>query len=59
MPCKHRPINSPGIPEHIIESIAWCLLPDIIAYYETEEGQRQFKEWKAMQKEERTEGKKR
>ncbi|MBO5015851.1 MAG: hypothetical protein J6C92_08585 [Bacteroidaceae bacterium] len=46
---KRKPVNNSGIPQHIIESIARCILPDIIAYYETEEGQRQFQEWKAMQ----------
>ena len=55
---KHKPVNDSGIPQHIIESIARCILPDIIAYYETEEGQRQFQEWKAMQEVEQTEGKK-
>ena len=54
---KKKPVNNSGIPQHIIESIARCILPDIIAYYETEEGQRQFQEWKAMQKAEQTEGK--
>ena len=55
---KHNPVNDSGIPQHIIESIARCILPDIIAYYETEEGQREFQEWKAMQEAEQTEGKK-
>ena len=54
---KKKPVNNSGIPQHIIESIARCILPDIIAYYETEEGQRQFQEWKAMQDAEQTEGK--
>jgi len=54
---KKKPVNNSGIPQHIIESIARCILPDIIAYYETEEGQRQFQEWKAMQEAEKTEGK--
>ena len=54
---KKKPVNNSGIPQHIIESIARCVLPDIIAYYETEEGQRQFQEWKAMQEAEKTEGK--
>ena len=54
---KKKPVNNSGIPQHIIESIALCILPDIIAYYETEEGQRQFQEWKAMQEAEKTEGK--
>ena len=54
---KKKPVNNSGIPQHIIESIARCILPDIIAYYETEEGQRQFQDWKAMQEAEKTEGK--
>ena len=54
---RRKPVNNSGIPQHIIESIARCILPDITAYYETEEGQRQFQEWKAMQEAEQTEGK--
>ena len=54
---KKKPVNNSGIPPHAIEAIARCILPDIIAYYETEEGQRQFQEWKAMQEAEQTEGK--
>lgn len=55
---KKKPVNNSDIPQHIIESIARCILPDIIAYYVTEEGQRQFQEWKEMQEAEQTEGKK-
>ena len=54
MPRNNKLINNSGIPQHIIESIAWCILPDIIAYYETEEGKRRFPEWKAMQETEKT-----
>ena len=39
----------PQIPEHIRMEIARCLLPDIIAYYESEQGQREFEEWKQAQ----------
>ena len=39
-------INNSGIPQHEIEKIARCILPDILAYYESEEGQREFAEWK-------------
>lgn len=46
---KQKPINNSDIPQHIIESIARCILPDIISYYETEDGQLQFLKWKAMQ----------
>ena len=38
--------NNTGIPQHRIEAIARCILPDILAFYESEEGQREFSEWK-------------
>ena len=55
---KKKIVNNSIYPQHVIESIARCLLPDMIAFYETEEGQRQFLEWKAMQAAEQTESKK-
>ena len=57
-PRKKKLVNNSGIPQHAIEAIARCILPDIIAYYETEEGQREFREWKAKRDAEHTEGKK-
>lgn len=39
--------NNSGIPQHEIENIARILLPDILAYYESEKGQREFAEWQA------------
>ena len=39
----------PKIPDHIRKEIARCLLPDIVAYFESEQGQREFAEWKAQQ----------
>ena len=44
---RKKLINNSGIPQHEIENIARILLPDILAYYESEEGQREFAEWKA------------
>ena len=38
-----------GIPRHALESFARCLLPDIRAFYESEEGRREFEEWKQKQ----------
>ena len=38
-----------GIPEHVLESIARMVLPDIIAFFETEEGQREFEAWRQAQ----------
>ena len=34
----------PQIPDHIRMEIARCLLPDIVAYFESEQGQREFAE---------------
>lgn len=44
---RKKLINDSGIPQYEIEHIARCILPDIIALYEGEEGQREFREWKA------------
>lgn len=46
---KKKLINNSDIPQHAIETVARCLLPDIIAYYESEEGQREFAEWMQQQ----------
>ena len=45
---RKKLINHSGIPEHELENIARILLPDILAFYESEEGQREFAEWKAQ-----------
>ena len=47
---RKKLINNTGIPQYKIEEIARCLMPDIQAYYESEEGQREFAEWLAQQK---------
>lgn len=46
---RKKLINNTSIPQHTIESIARRLLPDIMAYYQSEEGQREFVEWKEKQ----------
>ena len=46
---RKKVINNSDIPQHVIESIARCIWPDILAYYESEEGQREFAEWQAAQ----------
>ena len=40
-----------GIPRHEIEALASCLLPDIQAFFESEEGKREYEEWKRQQTE--------
>ena len=52
---KKKLINNSGIPQHEIEHFARCILPDILAYYESEEGQREFAEWKKQWEAERQE----
>lgn len=36
-----------GIPRHEVEELARILLPEIQRFFESEEGQREFAEWKA------------
>lgn len=43
---RKKLINRTDIPQYQIEAIARCLMPDILAFYESEEGQREFAEWK-------------
>lgn len=38
-----------GIPVHEVDALARILLPKIQAFFESEEGQREFAEWKAQQ----------
>ena len=54
---RKKPINNSGIPQHEIEHIARCILPDILAYYESEEDQREFREWLAQREARQAEGK--
>lgn len=40
------------IPKHELEMLASCFLPDIIAFFETEEGNREYEEWKRQREKE-------
>ena len=42
-----------GIPVHEVDALARVLLPEIQAFFESEEGQREFAEWKARQESEK------
>ncbi len=46
---RKKLINSTKIPQHEIETIARCIFPDILAFYESEEGQEEFARWKQQQ----------
>ena len=39
------------IPKHEVEALARCLLPKIQAFFDSEEGKREFEEWKRQQAE--------
>lgn len=52
---RKKLINNTDIPQHKIEAIARCIMPDILAFYESEEGQREFAEWKKRREAERQE----
>ena len=48
---RKKPVNDTNIPQHEIEKLARFFLPDILAYYESEEGQQEFAAWKAQREE--------
>ena len=48
---RKKLINNSTIPQREIEIIARCIFPDILAFYESEEGQREFAEGKVQQAE--------
>ena len=38
------------IPQHEMESLVRCLLPEIHEFFESEDGKAEFEEWKEEQK---------
>ena len=54
---RKKLVNHSGIPQHELENIARVLLPDILAFYESEEGQREFAAWKAQRDADATDNK--
>ena len=49
---KKKLINNSDLPDHEIEAIARCIYPDILEFFESEEGQKEFAEWKARKAQE-------
>ena len=45
-----RKRNTTGIPDYEINAFARAILPAIQALFETEEGQREFEEWKEQKR---------
>ena len=52
---KKKLINNSDLPDHEIEAIARCIYPDILELFESEEGQKEFVEWKARKAQEEKE----
>ena len=52
---RKKLINRTDIPQYQIEAIARCIMPDILAFYESEEGQREFAAWKERREVEKRE----
>ena len=48
---RKRKVNDygTGIPIHEVDALARVLIPEIQAFFESEDGQREFAEWKAQQ----------
>ena len=54
---RKKLVNHTDIPQYQIEAIARCIMPDILAFYESEEGQREFAKWKEQREAEKREAK--
>lgn len=46
---KHTEDYGTGIPQHEIDALALLLLPNIQAFFASEEGQREYAAWKQKQ----------
>ena len=55
---KKKLVNHSDIPDYIIERIARAIYPDILASFQSEEGQQMFAEWKEEQEEKKKESQK-
>jgi len=51
------PETKSGVPKYELEILARAFLPDIIAFYESEEGQRKYREWKQEEERQKQESK--
>ncbi len=43
------PTTKSGVPKHVVEALVRTFLPDIIAFFESKEGRREFEEWEREQ----------
>lgn len=52
---KEKSSTNTPYPQHAIDAVARCLWPDIVAFFESEEGQKEFEAWKRQQDKENME----
>lgn len=52
---KHN-VNNTTLSQHQIEAVARCIFPDIVKFYNSEEGQREFAEWMKRREKLKNEG---
>lgn len=52
---KRKSSTTLPYPQHAIDAVARCLWPDIVAFFESEEGQKEFEAWKRQQDKENME----
>ena len=46
---KKKPVNQSNWTVAAVETFAQCVWPDIVAFFESEEGQREFAQWQREQ----------
>ena len=51
------PETKSGVPKYELESLARTFLPDIIAFFQSKEGRKEFQEWKQDQEHKRQQDK--
>ena len=51
---KKKIINNTSFPDYAIEAFARSIWPDVLAFFESEEGQQEFVKWKEDQEKKKT-----
>lgn len=54
---KHPSDYGTGVPVYVVQSLARCMLPDIVAFYESADGKQAFASWQAEQERIKAKGK--
>ena len=52
---RRKKTRRTNIPDYELEALARCLLPDMQAYFESDEGKREFAAWQEKQQKQKRE----